>query len=158
MTRIREDMQKIRQIILKDGPQSWGQLRKKTGLTLSVLKDRIDLMIKRDEIMPNSGIEGGRRKTLYGLKNEEKSNAESGKYEAVNFIESLSNPVYKIEKTKNKRGSVTAFIGPVPVDQREKIQKKVNWIAKGASKGLGFISGKGLSHGQKIAVIFTVKG
>jgi DNA-binding Lrp family transcriptional regulator len=154
--RLKEDIEKLRQL-LKDGPLSWGELKEKTQWSLSVLKDRIDIMENRGEISTTTGKRNGRRKTLYGLANLERSKAESGKYKAVQFIQSLSNPVYDVEETDDKKKSVSAFISSVPDDLREKAQENVEKIAKHAAKTL-FFSGKGLKQGQKIAVIFTVKG
>jgi hypothetical protein len=157
MTRIREDIDKIRKIILEDDPQSWGQLMKKTGLTVSVLKSRIDLMINRNEIHPITGREGGRRKTLYGLLNKEKTKGEIDRFKALKFIESLSNPVYNSYETEDKKLSISTFLASIPNDKREKAEKNAKKITDMASKALRFIN-KGLPRGQKVAVILTVEG
>jgi len=157
MTRIKEDIDKIRKLILEDGPQSWGQFMKKTGLTVSVLKDRIDLMINRNEVSTISGREGGRRKTLYGLVNREKTKGEIDRFKAQKFIDSLTNPVYNSYETKDEKKSISTFLGSIPSDQREKAEEKAKKITGNASKVLRFI-GKGLPQGQKVAVILTVEG
>jgi predicted ArsR family transcriptional regulator len=157
MTRIKEDIQKIRKILYEDGPQSWGQLMKKTGLTVSVLKDRIDLMIKRNEVSTISGREGGRRKTLYGLANKEKTKGEIDRFKALKFIESLTNPVYNAYETKDEKKSLSTFLASIPNNKRDEAQQKADKITKLASKVFKVI-GTGLPRGQKVAVILTVEG
>jgi len=152
----RNDLERIRQIIIKDEAQSWGQLREKTGLSTSVLKHRMDFLIdKLGEVEAATGKHAGRRKTLYGLANEEKSKARSAKYEAIRLIENISNPVHG-EYEKEGKTVLSAFIYPVKNGLREKAKKKADDLANRAGRALSF-SQRGLSKGQKIAIIMYIE-
>lgn len=157
--RLKDDVEKLRLILLEHSEGlSWGELREKLGWSLSVQKDRIDLMENRGELATRIGKRKQRRTTIYMLADLKKSEAESAKYIAMKFIENLRNPVYGYGPSKDGKATVSAFISPVARNRREWAQKKVDGIAEGvAAKALRLV-GKGLSSKQKIAVILTLEG
>jgi DNA-binding MarR family transcriptional regulator len=110
--RLDEDLRKIRKILLDEGAKTWGELRKKTEWSSSVLKNRMDLLISTGEITPAVGERKGRRITVYKLTKEEKSRAEISRYESTQFIERLQNPIYdeKIGKIEDSTASLAYFV------------------------------------------------
>jgi DNA-binding MarR family transcriptional regulator len=100
-----------------------------------------------------------RRIKWYIIKAKEKADLQIQKYDDINFIENLPNPVYSY--TQLGKCSVSAFIGPVT----SKIQRKVasvamNRIVKLATSELTKKQEilNRLIPGQEVAIIFTVKG
>jgi hypothetical protein len=100
-----------------------------------------------------------RRIKWYKIKAKEKANLHIRKYEAIQFIENLPDPIYSYKRLG--KSSVSAFIGPVS----SSIQQKV---ASVAMKGIVALATSELTKrqdilnllqpGQEVAIIFTVKG
>lgn len=161
--RLKEDVEKMRQILMKYGPQSWGELREKMGWSLSVQKNRIDFMESRGELttkpgrrLTKTGKREGRRAILYMLKDLKRSEAEHLKYNATKYIENLGNPVVGFND-EDPQKTISAFISPVKNKDREWAQKRVDGIVRGIAYKVFRQLGRGLKPGQKIAVILTVE-
>jgi len=154
--RLKEDINKLRGLLL-EGSKSWGELMDSTHWSPSVLKNRIDLLMERDEVVTVPGKRKGRRTPLYTLADKKRSEAERARYYAVNYINKMEKLVHRFKPSKDKKSSISVFMSPVEKDYRRFAQIMIDSIAGGYGRFLGF-AGKGLQPGQKLAIVITVEG
>jgi predicted ArsR family transcriptional regulator len=129
--RLKEDLHKLRKILVKKGPRTWGELKEETTWSPSVLKNRIDLLINRGEVSLTVGKRKGRRTTLYKASEEKNSKAEISRYEAVKFIESIKDPTHSTKTRKDNKVRATVFTSSLEDPKyQEKMQKLADTNAK----------------------------
>lgn len=127
--RRKEDLNKLRRILLQ-GSKSWGELLKLTRWSPSVLKNRIDYLERIEELRAETGNRKGRRTTLYKLANKDRSEANVEKYDAIQFIEGIQNPIYSFQLSDDKKVSVSVFVSSVDPPFRKTMQIMARSMAK----------------------------
>jgi hypothetical protein len=150
--RRKKDLDILRKNLLaKD--MSWGELLNLTEWSPSVLKGRLDYLEKLGELVTTSGKQSGRRTTLYGLANVELSQAETCRYGAIEFVESIQEPLSVEVSSKDGKSTVSVFATNVEEQYREGMKKMLQIYAK--SWFPMWKKTKALKPGQKIAVVLT---
>ena len=157
MLRLRDDLQKLRKTFINEGPQTWGDLMKKTGWSPSVLKNRIDLLIKTDELKATIGKRKGRRITIYKLTQEERAGAEIRRYDAIKFIESIKDPTYSSKVSEDNKVSASIFVSSVEEPYRKTWEKLADTNAKIWYKSAKRLIPFPTKPGLKIAVVLTME-
>jgi DNA-binding MarR family transcriptional regulator len=103
------DLHKIKEL-LKGKPRSSKELMGLLGISSSVLKRRIDELLKSGEVEAYE-VPEDRRRTLYRIADQEKVKASSAIYLAKQFLDSLKNPIFKEKPVKvgNYKVTVSCF-------------------------------------------------
>jgi len=94
-----ERLRKIRDFLLRKKRAIWTDIQKNTGIQPKELSYDLKELLKRGEIICEQNMHD-RRKTWYMLKDERRTHTELRRYEAIKFIENLSNPSFKEEAKK----------------------------------------------------------
>jgi len=150
------DLQKIKEL-LKEKPRSSSELMKELGISSSVLKNRIDELMRRGEISTYEKPDD-RRRRLYRIADEEKVDVSRAIYLATQFLEALENPTFK-EKAKEHGGyrtSLSVFIeGKQPKD-------KLDSYASHAFRNMNMIVDAmviliRISEVEKVAIVATTE-
>lgn len=126
------DLQKIKEL-LREKPRPSKELMEKLGISSSVLKNRIDELMKRGEI--ESEEQKDRRKRLYKIADEEKVKVSRSIYLATQFLESLENPSFKEVSGKFEDYEVTVSLFFQGSQSRKTLD---NYIAK-AMRDMSYI-------------------
>lgn len=161
--RLKEDLHKLRKLLVEKGPLTWGELKEETKWSPSVLKNRIDLLDERGELSATAGKRKGRRTTIYKSSEEENTRAEIRRYEAIKFIESIEDPTYFRETSMSDKLSATVFVPSIEGPLQKAWQINVDFMTKAWLKGWVREAEQKLKWllktkpGLKIAIVLTAE-
>jgi DNA-binding MarR family transcriptional regulator len=146
------DLDKIREL-LKEKPRSSKELMACLGVSSSVLKRRLDELLKSGEVDAYHEPED-RRRTLYRIANQEKVKASSAMYLAKNFLDSLKNPVFKekLVDVENYKVTVSSFFEGGDNEKLAKIEPEgLEMLAEPLKAILS------ISKAKKVAFVITAE-
>lgn len=147
----RERQNKIRRMI-KEGPTTWKKLLSELQVSPATLSQDLERLITNKEIQAHKNPED-RRITWYEAIGDIIDN-EIKRHEALEFIESIEDPLTVHKQSEDKTSTVSIFMGPVEEQYREGMRKVVLMWAQSFfpmwNKGV-----KTVRPGQKIAVVLT---
>jgi DNA-binding MarR family transcriptional regulator len=145
------DLHKIKEL-LKEKPRSSKELMELLGISSSVLKRRIDELLKSGEVEAYE-VPEDRRRTLYRIADQEKVKASSAMYLAKQFLDSLKNPIFKEKPVKvgNYKVTVSCFF-----------EGGDGWLAKIEPEGLEMLAEPlktilSISKAEKVAFVITAE-
>lgn len=150
----RENINKLLNLLKQYGKLNSSSLEEKLGVSSPTLSSYLK------ELEENGDIEHffkpkDRRERWYRIKFEsrEKVEAQLQKYEAIKFIEGMSNPLYTFEQDKSGNKAIAAFISRIDPKSDKLGEKIASQIAK---QCVGFLKTPLLN--RKMAVVIMVKG
>ena len=104
--KVKERKKKIRDLLLELKTASWSDIQTKTKIQPKELSYDLKDLLNKKEITAEKDTKD-RRKTWYKLVDDDKTKAESSRYEVIEFIESLKDP-FSIE-LKAKEGPYKTY-------------------------------------------------
>jgi DNA-binding Lrp family transcriptional regulator len=155
-----ENLDKLLAFLQKNKEASFANLQKELGVSNPTLTEYIKELenIEKPKIEHFDKPEKDRRHTWYRIKSKSSSlvAAQVGKYEAIQFINSLVEPIYGYDKQENV--SVSFFAVKPTVKDRNKAEREMKEeLLKPVLEGVKIMSNYALK-GEKLVFVVTVEG
>ena len=154
----RDKLSELLGLLKQHGRLRSSVLEKKLGVSSPTLSAYLRELKRENKIEEDLTVKDeDRRKKFYRIKSESQKDveAELGKFEAIRFIDAISDPVYCYEEDKDGGKAIAAFVSRIDPRVDGVAEKMTNQIVK---QYLKFLRMATLLPNQKIAVVIMVKG
>ncbi len=154
-----ENIDRFRKALREFGELTFSSLREKLGVSEPTLTKYIKSLEAKSEIEAFVKPQN-RREKWYRIKpeNKERVNTQLAKYEAIQFIEEIPEPIYVHENVRDKGITVEAFAS-IPREPKKVVEEVLGGIVSGFAMALRtrWLVRK-LSKGEKVAIFITMSG
>jgi DNA-binding Lrp family transcriptional regulator len=155
----RENLNRLLSLLKQYGRLRSDELKEKLGVSSPTLAHYIKQLEEKERI-EHIYIEGEDRRFRYYRikpKNFENVEAQLGKYEAIRFVEKISNPLYVYRESNDKKKAIAPFISPLGQPKLDTVMKAS--VTQIVSYNLNSISKLlRLPNQQNMAIVIMVKG